>query len=63
LLWSLLSGVLLEACEIVEELQGLRVELSGGGGDNRHEPAVLGLKPLVVLGHLGAIIFVLCLAR
>ena len=31
------------------------MELSGGGGDNRHEPVVLSLKPLVVLGHLGAV--------
>jgi hypothetical protein len=51
----LLSGVRLEASEIVEEPQGLRVELSGGGGGDRHEPVVLGLKPLVVLGHLGAV--------
>jgi len=32
-----------------------RVECSGGGGDNRHEPVVLRSKPLVVLGHLGAV--------
>ena len=31
-----------------------RVESSGCGGDHRHEPVVLSLKPLVVLGHLGA---------
>jgi hypothetical protein len=30
------------------------VELTGGGGGDRHEPVVLGLEPLVVLGHLGA---------
>ena len=51
----LFSGVRLEASEIVEEPQGLRVELSGGGGGDRHEPVVLGLKPPVVLGHLGAV--------
>ena len=48
----LFRGVRLEASEVVEEPQGLRVELSGGGGGDRHEPVVLGLKPLVVLGHL-----------
>jgi len=32
----LFSGVRLEASEIVEEPQGLRVELSGGGGGDRH---------------------------
>jgi hypothetical protein len=31
------------------------VESSGGGGDNRYEPVVLSLKPLVVLDHLGAV--------
>ena len=31
------------------------MESSGGGGDIRHEPVVLSLKPLVVLGHLGAV--------
>ena len=36
----LFSGVLLEASEIVEEPQGLRVELSGGGGGDRHELAI-----------------------
>ena len=51
----LFSGVRLEASEIVEEPQGLRVELSGGGGGDRHEPVVLALKPPVVLGHLGAV--------
>ena len=51
----LLSGVRLEACQIVEDPQGLRVELSGGGGGDRHEPVVLGLKPPVVLGHLAAL--------
>ena len=51
----LFSGVRLEASEIVEEPQGLRVELSGGGGGDRHEPVVLALKPPVVLGHLAAL--------
>ena len=50
----LLGGVRLEACEVVEETQCLGVESSGCGGDHRHEPVVLSLKPLVVLGHLGA---------
>ena len=50
----LLGGVRLEACEVVEEAQCLGVESSGCGGDHRHEPVVLSLKPLVVLGHLGA---------
>jgi hypothetical protein len=31
------------------------VESSGCGGGHRHEPVVLSLKPLVVLGHLGAV--------
>jgi len=31
------------------------VEFSGGRGDDRHEPVVLSLKPLVVLGHRGAL--------
>ena len=51
----LFSGVRLEACEVVEEAQCLGVECSGGCGDDRHEPVVLSLKPLVVLGHLGAV--------
>ena len=51
----LLGSVRLKACEIVEEAQCLGVESPGGGGDNRHEPVVLSLKPLVVLGHLGAV--------
>ena len=51
----LFSGVRLEACEVVEEAQCLGVEFSGGRGDDRHEPVVLSLKPLVVLGHLGAV--------
>ena len=51
----LFSGVRLEACEVVEEAQCRGVELSGGRGDDRHEPVVLGLKPLVVLGHHGAV--------
>ena len=51
----LLGGVRLEACEVVEEAQCLGVESSGGGGDNRHEPVVLSLMPLVVLGRLGAV--------
>jgi len=51
----LLGGVRLEACEVVEEAKCLRVESSGCGGDHRHEPVVLGLKPLVVLGHLGTV--------
>ena len=51
----LLGGVRLKACEIVEEAQCLRVESSGRGGDHRHEPVVLSLKPLVVLGHHGAV--------
>jgi hypothetical protein len=51
----LLGGVRLEACEVVEESQCLRVESCGGGGDNRHDPVVLSLKSLVVLGHLGAV--------
>ena len=50
----LLGGVPLEACEIVEEAHCLGVESPGCGGDHRHEPVVLGLKPLVMLGHLGA---------
>ena len=49
------SGVRLEACEVVEEAQRRGVELSGGRGDDRHEPVVLSLKPVVVLGHLGAV--------
>ena len=44
----LFSGVRLEACEVVEEAQCLGVEFSGGRGDDRHEPVVLSLKPLVV---------------
>jgi hypothetical protein len=40
-----LGGIRLEACEVVEEAQGLGVESSGGGGDYRHEPIVL--KPAV----------------
>ena len=51
----LFSGVRLEACEVVEEAQRRGVELSGGRGDDRHEPVVLSLKPVVVLGHLGAV--------
>ena len=51
----LLGGVRLEACEVVEEAQCLGVESSRGGGENRHEPVVLSLKPLVVLGHHGAV--------
>ena len=51
----LFGGVRLEACEVVEEAKCLRVESSGCGGDHRHEPVVLGLKPLVVLGHLGTV--------
>ena len=51
----LLGGVRLKACEIVEEAHCLGVKSPGGGGDNRHEPVVLSLKPLVVLGHLGAV--------
>jgi hypothetical protein len=51
----LLGGVRLEACEVVEDAQCLGVESSGCGGDNRNEPVVLSLKPLVVLGHLGAV--------
>ena len=43
----LFSGVRLEASEIVEEPQGLRVELSGGGGGDRHEPVVLWRGPPV----------------
>ena len=35
--------------------KGLGVESSGGGGDNRHEPIVLSMKPAVVLGHLRAV--------
>jgi hypothetical protein len=50
----LLGGVRLEACEIVEEAQCLRLESSGFVGDHRHEPVVVGLKPLVTFGHLGA---------
>ena len=50
----LFGGVRLKAGEIVEEPQGLRMERTSGGGSDRHEPVVLGLKPLVVLGHLGA---------
>jgi hypothetical protein len=46
----LLGGVRLEACEIVEE-----VVSSGCVGNHRHEPVVLSLKPLVMLGHLGAV--------
>ena len=51
----LLGGVRLKACKVVKEAQCLGVESSEGGGDNRHEPVVLSLKPSVVLGHLGAI--------
>jgi hypothetical protein len=51
----LLGGVRLEACEVVEEAQCLGVESSGCGGDHRHESVVLSMKPLVVLGHLGAV--------
>jgi len=51
----LLGGVRLKACKIVEEAHCLRVESPGGGGDNRHEPVVLSLKPRVLLGHLGAV--------
>ena len=48
----LLGGVRLEACEIVEEAQCLRMESSGRVGDHRHEPVILSLKPLVMLGDL-----------
>ena len=51
----LLGGVRLEACKIVEEVQCLRVESSGCVGDHRHEPVVLSLKPLVMLGHIDAV--------
>jgi hypothetical protein len=51
----LLGGVRLQACEVVEEAQCLGVESPGGGGDNRHEPVVLSLKPSVVLDHLSAV--------
>ena len=50
----LLGGVNLGGCEVVEEAQCLGLESSGCGGDHRHEPVLLSLKPLVVLGHLGA---------
>ena len=46
---------------VVEEAQCLGVEFSGGRGDDRHEPVVLSLKPLMVLGHLGAVGLVECL--
>jgi hypothetical protein len=52
---ALLGGVRLEACEVVEEAQGLGAESPGCCGDHRHEPVVLSLKPLVVLGDLVAV--------
>ena len=51
----LFGGVRLEACEIVKEAQGCRVESSGRVGDHRHEPVVLSVQPLVILCHLGAV--------
>ena len=51
----LLGGVRLEACEIVEEEQGLGVESPRYDGDHRHEPVVISLKPLIMIGHLGAV--------
>jgi hypothetical protein len=51
----LLGCVRAKACEVVEEAQCLGAESSGGGGDKRHEPVFLSFKPLVVLGHLGAV--------
>ena len=50
-----LGGIRFEACEVVKEAQSRGVERSGGGDDHWYEPVVLGLKPPVVLGHLGAI--------
>ena len=50
----LFGGVRLKAGEIVEEAQCLRLESSGFVGDHRHEPVVVGLKPLVTFGRLGA---------
>ena len=39
----------------MEEAQCLRVESSGRVGDHMHKPVGLSLKPLVMLGQLGAV--------